>query len=282
MKHLFSWIAGVAMLSVSFIPAVLPAPFWWKVGLTGCALLGAGAFGLHLLAQYREDKKREEKEREREARESARDEKERKREETQEERDRLLIHKAIEEFKLSNVATSIVEPSVALPAELGMSADDPRLYLEIEQSTDAMFRRTPFILHNRGKDVAHAAQIQSFKLKRKEVTFPSIEAIPAGDKKDILPTIKSHEPMNEHDIFHWLLKDWDVNGELLEEWPIPLTIEYWDFSKKKKFAVTMNLVFHAIRYLLDEKHGGQQRGWPPRNYARPLWEFRDIQFKRVS
>lgn len=264
------------MLSISFIPAFLPAPFWWKVGLTGCALLGVGAFGLHLLAQYREDKKRDEKEREREARESARDEKERKREEAQEERDRLLIHKAIEEYKLSNVATSIAQP-VALPAELGMSPDDPRIYLEIERSADAMFRRTPFILQNRGKDVAHAAQIKSFKLKRKDVTFSPVEAIPAGNNKDVLPTIKSNEPMNEHDIFHWLLKDWDANGELLDEWPIPLTIEYWDFSKKKKFAVTMTLIFHAIRYLLDEKHN-----WPPRNYSHPLWEFRDIQFKRLE
>jgi hypothetical protein len=267
-KHIFSFVAAAAMLNISFVPAFLPAPLWLKVLLIGSGILGLLAFGFHLFLQSREEKKRETQ---------------------QEERTFNLIKAVAAEFEskiaLSKSATApiiVPAPSPSVTAELGMSADDPRIYLEIERSTDAMFRRTPFILHNRGKDVAHAAQIQSFKLKRKEVAFSPIEEIPAGGKKDVLPVIKSHEPMNEHDIFYWLLKDWDGNGELLDEWPIPLTIEYWDFTRKKKFSVTMNLVFHAIRYLLDEKHGGQQREWPPRNYARPLWEFRDIQFKRVS
>jgi len=195
----------------------------------------------------------------------------------QEERDRELIRKAVLEYKASIETVVQPLPSAAPPIELGMSADDPRLYLNIGHSTDAMFRKTPFILRNDGKDVAHTAQIQPFKLKRKDVTFAPIEIIPAGEKRNTLPTVNSHEPMTEHDIFNWLLKDWDGNGELVDEWPVPLTVEYSDFSKKKKFVASMTLVFYPIRFLLDEKHN-----WPTRNYDHPLWEFRGIEFKRVS
>ncbi len=83
--------------------------------------------------------------------------------------------------------------------------------------------------------------------------------------------------MSDHDIFHWLMRDWDGNGELVDEWPIPLTVHYSDFSGKKQFVAKMILVFHPIRYMMDEKHNLGTRG-----YQHPLWEFRDIEFTREA
>ena len=59
--------------------------------------------------------------------------------------------------------------------------------LDIHQS---IFPRTPFILHNRGNETAHKVSIQPFKLCRKAVLFPTIEVIPAGEKRDALPLSK--------------------------------------------------------------------------------------------
>jgi hypothetical protein len=76
-KHVFSFIAAVAMLSISFLPAYLPAPFWVRISLTGGALIGIAAFGLHLYFQQREDEKKKSEEAtkdiEREKREIERD-----------------------------------------------------------------------------------------------------------------------------------------------------------------------------------------------------------------
>lgn len=200
---------------------------------------------------------------------------EKRREQSQAEVNRQLVRSAVSEY----VSAKAASVSSALPAstELGMSADDPRIYLEIEKPKDNLLRKTPFVLWNHGKDVAHTVQIQPLKLDRKKVTFTPVEAIPPTQSGESLPTIDRGGTLNEHDIPHWLLQDWNSNGELIEEWPIQVTVTYSDFSKKKHFVTSAKLVFHAIRYILEEDHGG---AWP--GHDRVLWEFRDIEIKRVS
>jgi hypothetical protein len=163
------------------------------------------------------------------------------------------------------------------PASTEASNDDPRIYLELVEPKFAIMSRTPFILWNRGKDVAHKIQIKPFKLKRNAVTFPVVEAIAAGDKGETLPTIDSDT--NEHDIFYWLEKDWDAfgvsGGVIATEWPIEIEIGYSDFTLKKKFVTTMTFVFFAVKYTLEKPPV-----WPMNDKV--LWEFRDIVTKRIS
>ena len=199
-----------------------------------------------------------------------------KREELQAEANKQLVLSTVAEFV--SASTSKASSPTPNPTELGMSADDPRIYLEIANPKDSLVRRTPFVLRNHGKDVAHTVQIQPFKLDRKKVAFPLVEAIPPAQSGESLPTIDHADGiLNEHDIFYWLLKDWNANGELIEEWPIQITVSYSDFSKKKNFLTTAKLVFHAIRYILEQDHGG---AWP--GHDRVLWEFREIEIRRVS
>ena len=199
-----------------------------------------------------------------------------KREERQADANKQLVLSTVAEFV--SASSSQAASPMPNPTELGMSADDPRIYLEIKSSKDNLLRRTPFVLWNHGKDVAHTVQIEAVKLDRKRVTFPPVEVIPPTQSGESLPTIdRANGVLNEHDIFYWLLKDWNANGELIEEWPIQITVSYSDFSKKKTFLTTAKLVFHAIRYILEETHGG---AWP--GHDRVLWEFREIEIKRVS
>ena len=200
---------------------------------------------------------------------------EKRRKTEQHERDKQIAKLAVEEYR--NATTSAL-PEQEEPKELGMSADDPRIYVSIETPKDKLFQRTSFILNNQGKDVAHEVQIHTFKLDHRAVTFDPVEAIPPGENGETLPTIEGVDgTMYEHNIFHWLSKDWDAHGELIEEWPIPVELTYTDFSKKKLFSVKMVLVFHAIRYLLKERHKEA-----PSPLDRPFWEMRDIEFKRTA
>jgi len=163
-----------------------------------------------------------------------------------------------------------------IKVDLEMTAADPRVYLEIEKSQEAMFQRTPFILHNAGGDVAHSITVSTFRLARKAVTVPSVETIPASRTENVLPTIDGADIMTQHDIFHWLAQDWNGNGTVTDDWPISLTIKYSDFSKKKTFATTMELLFHPVRYTVDKNHPG----WP--SHDANIYEIVNVSIRRLS
>lgn len=93
----------------------------------------------------------------------------------------------------------------------------------------------------------------------------------------LLPTIGEEGPMSKHDIFYRLLQDWNGDSRgIREEWPRPLTIGYEDFSRRKRFEISMTLMFYPIKHMLKTK----QRFPSWQHYK--TWEFRDITFKRVA
>jgi hypothetical protein len=68
------------------------------------------------------------------------------RENNQEERDRKLAVAAVSEYVLR--ASSVQTTTSSQIKEHDMNADDPRIYVEIKKAGEAMFKRTPFVLHN--------------------------------------------------------------------------------------------------------------------------------------
>jgi pyrimidine deaminase RibD-like protein len=162
--------------------------------------------------------------------------------------------------------------------ELQMSANDPRVYVTIKEPTEGMFPRTPFVLNNKGGDVAHRVKLEMpWKLNHRNVSFEAVETIQVGESRESLPTIDEEGLTTKHNIFHWLLQDW--NGPtrgISEEWPRPLTVRYEDFSGRKKFEISMTLMFYPIKYMLKSKDS-----FPSWRHYR-TWEFRDIVFKRVT
>lgn len=162
-------------------------------------------------------------------------------------------------------------------ALLEMSADDPLIYLAIEPATEAMFARTPFVLSNEGKRPAHNVTIQPFKLCRKQVAFATIGAIPVREKASVLPNIADSGAMIQHDIFYWLTKDWDTNGEIVGEWPVPIRITYDDPLNQKHFETTLTLVFFPITHMMNKRH-------KPPSFIKPEpnWEIRNIEHRALN
>jgi hypothetical protein len=168
-------------------------------------------------------------------------------------------------------------PLLSAEEEPGMSADDPRVYVTtIREPTEGMFLRTPFVLTNNGKDVAHKVEIHMPKPRGMNVSFEIIEVLAAGNAQESLPTIDSDDVMRKHDIFHWMMEGWNGDSRgIIQDWPQPLTVCYEDF-RHRKFEVSMVLMFYPIKYMLKQNHSFKT--W--REYK--TWEFKDVTFKRVS
>jgi hypothetical protein len=163
---------------------------------------------------------------------------------------------------------------------LEITLDDPRIYLDIEPASETMFARTPFIVRNDGKYEAHHVAIKSFKLCRKTVAFPEIPVVAVGKLEKVLPTVEGEGQLLSHDIFNWLVKDWDGNGKLLEDWPIALTITYSDPLGMRHFEATVTLMFHPIRYLMYKRHNNAPDFIV--RHREPSWEFVNPQFRLVQ
>jgi pyrimidine deaminase RibD-like protein len=158
---------------------------------------------------------------------------------------------------------------------LRLTGSDPRVYMEVSEPTEAMFARTPFVLHNRGGDVAHNVQIHPVKLSRNAVTFESVAAIAPNDKAQVLPHIEGAGALAQHNIVYWLNRDWDTNGEIIEEWSVPVAITYEDFGKAT-FETRLCLVYLPIKDSFRKNHSG----WPKDDSA--ILEVRNFEFRRVG
>jgi hypothetical protein len=275
-NYLFALLSGFGVIGQAILPLFAPPDqvTWlrWRVGGIILGVLALIALAIQLYLQHREEVKEKLRQEHRE----------REREQRQEERDTKLVAKVIAEYQAGErpkekSASRMTHDSAFLAR---MELSDPLIYVDIEPANENMFARTAFILQNRGKNTAHKATVQPFKLFRKAVVFPTVEVIPAGEKRSTLPTVGTDESlMFEHDIFHWLMKDWNANGELIDEWPIPISISYSDPLDQRHFEATMKLVFRPIRYMMNNKRDRPHQ--PPflQGQREPSWEFRDIKFK---
>jgi pyrimidine deaminase RibD-like protein len=151
---------------------------------------------------------------------------------------------------------------------------DPRIYAEVSEPKDAMFARTPFVLHNRGGNVAHNVQIHSIKLSKSLVTFDPVGVIAPNDRAQVVPYIETAGALEQHNIVHWLNRDWDSGGDIVEEWPVPLRITYEDFSKTI-FETTLTLVYLPIKASFRNNHAGWRRD------DSSILEVRNFKFARI-
>lgn len=264
-KNVCTVISAVGMTGLTAIPLFVSPDHltWtrWKVALVVTLIVGLVGLILQLYFQDREEKRR-------------RDE--------QEKRDKGLVRKVMEEMQAAQKPKG---PGIALdslPISREMTLDDPRIYLSIKPAGEAMFPRTPFICSNGGKETAHKVQIQSLKLSGKTVTFAEVPVIQAGNRAETLPTINGVGMIAQHDIFHWLMKDWNDNGELVENWPVSITIQYTDALEKRRFEGTATLMFYPIRFMMSKSSNERN---PPdfiKRYREPSWEFMDYKFRLLQ
>jgi hypothetical protein len=200
------------------------------------------------------------------------------------ERDRNLVLQTVQELRPPQSPTETVVPAAVVQSSpaTGLTEilpSDPRVYPgSIKETKDAIFPRTLLVLANRGGDVAHKVSIEMiWKLKGRNVSFPVVEAIPAGQECDVLPTIDEESLSSKHNLYHWLLEDWNANSGglaagLVEKWPKEMNLR-WQNYKGEKFVCALTLVFHPIDYLLRKN-----TNWPTPNFI--VSEFKNFQFSR--
>jgi hypothetical protein len=58
--------------------------------------------------------------------------------------------------------------------------------------------------------------------------------------------------MLQHKTHHNLMKDWDGNGKLVADWPVPLVVNYED-PDGEKYEATMTMVYHPIAEIMNRK-----------------------------
>jgi hypothetical protein len=245
-------VAGLIIVVFQFLPN--PSQYrWYVAGLVG--IIAVCSVSLQLLEKRRR----------------------RLWEKGQVERDRNLVRQTIQELKPTEISvTSPVAQEVKpAPKSVDISPSDPRLYPSpIKETEDAIYPRTLFVFINRGGDVAHKVRFEMlFKLRGHNVSFPEVEAIPVGEPCEVLPTVADESLLTKHDIYNWLLDDWNANsGGLVEEWPKEMNVR-WQNYKGDKFVCAVTLVFHPIEYMLR-----RNANWPTHNFT--VSEFKNLRFSR--
>jgi pyrimidine deaminase RibD-like protein len=157
---------------------------------------------------------------------------------------------------------------------IGVKESDPRIYTEVSEIKDAMFGRTPFVLHNRGGNVAHNVQIHPLTLSKSPVTFDPVGVIAPNDRAQVLPYIEAAGALEQYNIVYWLNRDWNSGGDIVEEWPVLLRITYEDFSNTI-FETTLTLVYLPIKASFRSNHPGWQRDHST------ILEVRNFKFARI-
>lgn len=171
----------------------------------------------------------------------------------------------------------MAEKLLSLQSEVdGFKDSDPRVYVEIGEGGDAMFHQTPFILHNRGGGVAHSVSINPLEIHYKNVSFPIIPIIPAGESKQSIPQIESAGTMLKHTINPLLIDQWNAINKLTEETVTSLRITYEDFNKQK-FETALDLVFFPIQSILKDKHAND---WPKHDWK--VFQTRNFEFRKAN
>lgn len=272
-KNSWSIIAGVCVLGLAAI-SLLVSPLdliYWQRRILVIAVVGFLGIVVQGFIQSREDDQRSSKERQRDERDS----------ETSALLRKLVGERFGTEKSIPLSASEIAEVTrKETHTDVEMTVEDPRIYLDIGLPKEGFFQRTPFILHNQGKTTAHNVAIQSFKLKRKNVVFPDVAAIAVDDRAEVLPSVEDASQMQKHDIFHWLIQDWDGNGTLTDEWPIEIAVRYSDPLGKRHFEAKMTLLFHPIKHIMYRRTS--ESSSPPFISKDPTWEFKNIRFALAS
>ena len=240
------------MLALAAFAFFTPNPlgFWWKLAIILVVILGLGAIIAQGLIQRREDRIRD-----------ARDD----------DRFRLLERVSEQFLPKQTVAVSI---AAVESVTLELTDADPRIYVKVLDQRRTLHPKVVFSVQNRGNSIAHKVQILSLKLNCGEAAFPAVEALAKDEAKEVVPLIENIMPVWRHDITRIMVKEWDNAGDIsVFEFSRPMFITYEDYTAKKKWETTFDLVYHVIQDIVE-------RDWELSDKPE-LIEVRNIKFRRL-
>jgi TIR domain len=184
-----------------------------------------------------------------------------------------------ERFTLRAGSTRALEMVGVLVERQERSSDvtesDPRVYLvDIGYPEDSMFPKTPFIIENRGKDVAHRIQVQPMIFGFRRVTFPLIDNLPKETKQTVLPLVEDAE-MDKHCILPVLREAWNAAGmkngaKDFLEFPFSLQMTYESFEGSRRVETAVELTYSYTQKMMK-----RDKKWPNS-------EFKIFDIKRTT
>jgi hypothetical protein len=151
---------------------------------------------------------------------------------------------------------------------------DPRVYVSVVDRRSTLHPKVVFSIQNRGNSIAHKIQILPLKLNCGEATFHAVETLAKDETKEVVPLVENIMPVWRHDITRIMVKEWDNAGDIsVFEFTRPMSITYEDYTGKKKWETTFDLVYHVIQDIV-------QRDWDLSDKP-VLIEVKNIKFKRL-
>jgi pyrimidine deaminase RibD-like protein len=165
-----------------------------------------------------------------------------------------------------------------------VAPSDPRIYVDVLDRRGGLtsgnaFPATVFRFRNEGGGAAHKVQLQPIISSFGDAVFRCVDSIAVGTDHEVVPDIKQFGTFQKHDVAYLLMKQWDVAGELTEEYLVPCSVKFEDYSGKIKFESRFDLVYYPI---LDISRRRRRARGETRPNDREILQVRNINFKRLS
>lgn len=148
-------------------------------------------------------------------------------------------------------------PRPTIPVKVESSAartikdSDPLVYVDISSRHVQGRRETPFLLHNRGKSVAHQIRINPIQLSVGKAVLKEVDFLGAGDKGEVLPVVESAGPIFRHDMINFLHHEANAAGKgSVKEFPTKMSLTYQDVTGTLHFHVSFDLVYSPLNKML--------------------------------
>jgi hypothetical protein len=226
LKNFFSWLAQVCSLGVAVIAIFIPVTGKARTAVSILAGVAIVSLFIQMSLQSADDRSSEKK------------------------LDRVANFFDKQEGKVVKTHKPINVGRVKTKDFAAQLGNDPRVYLEIKTEGQGLFSKTVFLLSNLGGDVAHKVQVEPLTLHSGQIRFDSVETIPTGTSKEILPTVENVSVFSRHNMNSILMNEWDAAGNVTSEFPNHIRILYEDFAHRQ-FETAFDLVYLPLNDIVQ-------------------------------
>jgi pyrimidine deaminase RibD-like protein len=146
-----------------------------------------------------------------------------------EEMNREFIRAQIEKQLTPTPDTAATVPWASTTEELPLQKDDPRVYVEFDDTPGDSFRHSlSFVVCNRGGGVAHHVQVEPLRMTIGSADFEVVDTLAVDKCRSLVPDLKwGGKPLGvlqAHDIQNILLTEWNAGGVATPDFVVPMKI----------------------------------------------------------
>jgi hypothetical protein len=151
----------------------------------------------------------------------------------------------------------------------------PRIYVEIVDEREGVYKKTPFIIHNRGEQDAHDIRIEFGEIRRGKIEFErDVPVVFAGKQVKVVPKVEGTGILGMKNVISLLLEEWNSYNDIAKQKLIvPMGASYRDASGNGYESV-MEIIFYPYEEIASERPRHQQDA--------PIIETRFIESRPVK